>query len=163
MLGNFEPDRRQFKDLTTFAMLVGERFANLVHGRLALRASVRLAEPMLDDVVGIGDALEGVSAPPLLSARFAPGLRPVCARFAPGLRPVLRRRLMGLGGLAKLPESEDGGLLLVRELRFSSASSASTFSSLPCKKASRSNSAKASLPMASGSALASSMSCASLG
>ena len=152
MLGNFEPDRRQFKDLTTFAMLVGERFANLVHGRLALRASVRLAEPMLDDVVGIGDALEGVSAPPLLSARFAPGLR-----------PVLRRRLMGLGGLAKLPESEDGGLLLVRELRFSSASSASTFSSLPCKKASRSNSAKASLPMASGSALASSMSCASLG
>jgi len=91
MLGNFEPDRRQFKDLTTFAMLVGERFANLVHGRLALRASVRLAEPMLDDVVGIGDALEGVSAPPLLSARFAPGLRPVCARFAPGLRPVCAR------------------------------------------------------------------------
>ena len=81
MLGNFEPDRRQFEDLTTFAMLAGERFANLVHGRLALRASVRLAEPMLDDVVGIGDALEGVSAPPLLSARFAPGLGPQAFRL----------------------------------------------------------------------------------
>jgi hypothetical protein len=76
MLGNFKPDRRQFEDLTTFAMLGGERFANLVHGRLTLRAEVLLAEPMLDDVVGIGDALEGVSAPSLLSARFAPGLAP---------------------------------------------------------------------------------------
>ena len=81
MLGNFEPDRRQFKDLTTFAMLAGELFPNLVHGRLTLRASVRLAEPMLDDVVGIGDALEGVSAPPLLSARFAPGLGPQAFRL----------------------------------------------------------------------------------
>lgn len=81
MLGNFEPDRRQFEDLTTFAMLGGERFANLVHGRLTLRAEVLLAEPMLDDVVGIGDALEGVSAPPLLSALFAPGLGPQAFRL----------------------------------------------------------------------------------
>jgi len=43
MLGHFEPDRRQFEDLTTFAMLAGEFFPNVIHGRLTLRASVRLA------------------------------------------------------------------------------------------------------------------------
>jgi len=54
--------------------------------------------------------------------------RPALSLLSAGFRPVLLRGLLGFGGLVKLPESEEGGLLLVRELRLRSATLASSAS-----------------------------------
>jgi len=58
--------------------------------------------------------------------------------LTPGLRTDLRRRLRGLGGLVKLPESEEGGLLLFRLLRLFFSSEAT----LPSSASTRSRMAR---------------------
>jgi len=110
-----QPDGGKLEGLPALAALGVEFSFALGESRAALRAALLVAEPVLDDVIGIGNPLEGVAA------RGAPR-RPLCP---PGLRPDFRRSLLGWGGLVKLPEAEEGGLLPVRELRSSAASLAS--------------------------------------
>ena len=73
MLGDLQPDGRKLEDLPTFTVF-GRKFSSgLVHGCAALRTKVFPAEAMLDEVIGIGDALKGVTTTPFLPARFAAG------------------------------------------------------------------------------------------
>jgi len=77
VLGDFQPDGGKLEDLPAFAMLGGEfPVVGLAHRRAALRATVLFAEAVFDEVIGLGDALEGLTVSAFLAARLAPGLAP---------------------------------------------------------------------------------------
>ncbi len=73
MLAHFQPDRGKLKDLPVFTLSEVEFPVCFAHDDTALWTADVFGKAMFDNMIGIGDALQSLTATSLLSARFATG------------------------------------------------------------------------------------------
>jgi hypothetical protein len=137
MLDDLDADGGKLEDLAALAILRMKRPGTFAEERPAVGAARIITETVFDRAVRVLGLKQGLTD-------------------MTGLRPDLSRRLLGFGGGEKLPRSDEGGRLLLRLLRSSSRTLASSAST-------RSQSFKTKSAMASGSLLARAMSCSRVG